>query len=370
MNGAGMMRSGMTQGRWAADGPLALLIGVGAVFALALGFVVARQAPAAVDPFAACETAVTTLAARVGGAGQLLPVAVLGAVLLAAALALVHQLWVTRRVLARVLAGRAPLPARLDDLARAAGIEGRLDLVADATAYVFCYGMLAPRVCLSSALAALLADDELLAVLRHEAHHLRHRDPVKILVGRSVASGLFFLPLAGALRNGYLAAKELCADADATAAGGELPLARALCKLLQADRPSWPAGVLAVGALSPTEARLQQLIDPQVIRPILPSWADWLVSLALVAGIFGFNYGSAMAGQAAAIDTVCAPPVVTGTTTGTTTGNTTGYEPVAVPGPLPSMPQSSPASFYPRRGAPALPYALECDARCLDSHTD
>jgi hypothetical protein len=234
--------------------------------------------------------------------------------------------------------------------------------------------MLAPRICLSSGLAALLADDELLAVLRHEAHHLRHRDPVKILVGRSVASGLFFLPLAGALRNGYLAAKELCADADATAAGGELPLARALCKLLQADRPSWPAGVLAVGALSPTEARLQQLIDPQVIRPILPSWADWLVSLALVAGIFGFNYGSAMAGQAVAIESVCAPPVAAGisggTAPGVAPGSTFGATTGAAPVPGPSTPLALPASFDPLRGAPKPPYALECDARCLESHTD
>jgi len=356
----------MRQGRFAADGPLALLVGIGAAFALALGVVIARRAPANLDPFAACERLTTTLVARLDSAGHLLPIAVLGVVLLAAALALGHQLWVTRRVLGRVLAGRMPLPARLVRLERLTGIEGRLDLVAEDASYVFCYGMWSPRICVSAGLVDLLTDDELEAVLRHEAHHVRHRDPVKILVSRSVASGLFFLPLAGALRNGYLAAKELCADADATAAGGELPLARALCKLLHADRPEWPAGVLAVGALSPTEARLQQLIDPQVIRPVLPSPTDWIVSLLLVAGIFGFGHGSAMASQAVVVDAVCAPPIVLEQRPAQKdTVLARNLRPAAL-----TDPTTGGTLPLPYVRPDVLPYALECDARCIDSHTD
>jgi len=338
----------MTRVRLAADGPLALLIGAGAAFVTALAVLIARQAPAAFDPFVACETVATTVAARLGSVGILLPSGVLSVVVLAAGLALVHQMWATRRVLARVLGRRRPLSPRLRRLAQAAGIAGRLDLVDDRAAFTFCYGLASPRVCVSSGLARLLSDGELTAVLRHEAHHLRHRDPLKILLGRTAASGLFFLPLAGALRNSFLGAKELCADADATVAGGELPLARALFKLLGAERPRWPAGVLAVGGLSPTEARVRQILEPQTIRPVLPSPADWIVSLALVAGIFGFSVGSAAANQAEAVHTACAPAATI------TAAPTAG-----IPG----------AHVHPSLLS-APPGALECDARCLGYRAD
>jgi beta-lactamase regulating signal transducer with metallopeptidase domain len=216
-------------------------------------------------------------------------------VLLSAALALGHQLWATRQVMRRVLAARVDAPARVRTAAAAAGVPG-VDVVADPSVFTFCYGFIRPRVCLSTGLIALLDEAELRAVLRHEAHHARHRDPLKILVSRTVASGLFFLPLAGALRNSFLARKEICADAEATRPETDYSLARALVKMLTAERPSWPAGVLAIGAFSPTEARIQNLLQPGAATPeLLPSAVDWIVSAALVAGIFGFSYGSAHA---------------------------------------------------------------------------
>lgn len=294
----------MIASRWPADGPLWLLVGLGSAFLVGLGSFVARLS-VPYDPFVACETFAATALARVGTLALIVPAAVISVVVVATLLALGHQSWVTWRVLARVLKRRRPPSARLVRLARQVGVAGRLDVVADADVYTFCHGFLRPRVCVTDGLTSLLADDELAAVLRHEAHHVQHSDPVKILLSRATASGLFFLPLAGALRDGFLAGKEICADADAVADGGELPLARALVKLLHAECPSWPAGVLAVGAFSPTEARLQRLVHPDRRRSTLPAAMDWIVSLALVAGIFGFSYGAAAAGQAAPVHAAC-----------------------------------------------------------------
>jgi Zn-dependent protease with chaperone function len=290
--------------RRAADGPVALLALVALVLVTGLvAFVAHHTLPYGL--FAQCETPQATFLARLGTVGILVPAALTTQVCLATALALAHQVWATRRTLVGVLARRVAPDERTDRLAQLAGLAGRWDLVADDTVYTFCYGLRRPRVCLTTGLAQMLDDAELLAVLRHEAHHLRHHDPVKILTSRALSSGLFFLPLAGALHDTYLAAKELCADSDAAPDGNDLPLARALVKMLGACRPAWPAGVLAVGSFSPTEARLQRLIAPEAPGLRRPTRADWLVSLAIVVSIFGFSHGAVSASAVQPVPAEC-----------------------------------------------------------------
>jgi beta-lactamase regulating signal transducer with metallopeptidase domain len=293
--------------RRSADRPLAVLALLAGMLLGALALFVGSQT-LPYDPLVECRTTAATVVARLTTMGVMLPLAVLAMVLLAATMALVHQLWATRRTLTAVLRRRVEPSARLRRIAATAALDGRLDVVGDQAAFTFCHGLRQPRVCISTGMVEVLDDDELLAVLLHEAHHLRHRDPLKILISRTISSGLTFLPLAGALHDSFRSGKELCADADAAAAGGRLPLARALVKLLDTDRPSWPAGVLAIGALTPTEARLRGLVESDR-APEMPSAIDWIVSAALVAGIFGFSYGAAVAGSVPQVNTACAPQV-------------------------------------------------------------
>lgn len=297
----------MSVRRRVADAPLALLVVVAAALAVGLASYAAAGGGTPRDAFVACETLASTLLARAVALGQVLPRLVVSLAAVAGVLALAHQLVATRRMVRSVLARRVDGGARLARVARRAGLGGRVALIDDPEAYAFCHGYASPRVCLSRGLAELLDDAELEAVLRHEAHHARYRDPLKILVCRTLASALFFLPLAGALRNGYLAGKELSADDDA-ARGDGLPLARALLKLLDASRPSWPAGVLAIGALSPTEVRLEHLLEGDAPRALLPAPADWIATAALVAGLFGFSHGATA--QAATDDPASCGPAV------------------------------------------------------------
>lgn len=282
----------MSVRRRVADAPLALLAIVALGLAVGLAFYASIGGPSPRDAFAACESIASTLAARFVALGQVLPLLVVSLAAVAGVAALLHQLHATRHMVRGVLARRLPTGPRVARIARRAGLQGRVTRIDGDEAYAFCYGYVSPRVCLSRGLADLLDDAELEAVLRHEAHHARYRDPLKILVCRTLASALFFLPLAGALRNGYLAGKELCADVDA-ACGDGFPLARALLKLLDASRPEWPAGVLAIGALSPTEIRLEHLLADDAPRALLPAPADWIATAALVAGLFGFSHGAA-----------------------------------------------------------------------------
>lgn len=101
----------------------------------------------------------------------------------------------------------------------------------------FCAGLLRPRVFLSTAALKRLSEAELRAVLAHEAHHVRRRDPLRRLAVRVLADALFFLPALRRLERRYAELAELAADEAAVRAAGSAPLASALLKLGASDHP-------------------------------------------------------------------------------------------------------------------------------------
>jgi BlaR1 peptidase M56 len=88
-------------------------------------------------------------------------------------------------------------------------------LIADAQARAFCAGLVRPRVYVSTGAVALLDEAALSAVLAHEGHHARRRDPLRLAVGRVLAHALFFLPKLGDLVERQQALAELSADESA-----------------------------------------------------------------------------------------------------------------------------------------------------------
>ena len=105
----------------------------------------------------------------------------------------------------------------------------RAHVVDDDDPQAFCIGLLRPRVYVSRAALELLGEEERAAVLAHEAHHARRRDPLRLLVGRALGEGLFFLPVVRRLAERYAALAELAADEAAAAQrGGRRALASAL----------------------------------------------------------------------------------------------------------------------------------------------
>ncbi len=149
----------------------------------------------------------------------------------------------------------------------------------------FCAGLWRPRIYVSTGAVARLARDELAAVLAHEAHHARYRDPLRIFCARVLSDSLFFLPVLRRLFDRYAALAELAADAAAVDAqrGDTRPLAAALLAFgecgdssvvgiapervdnLLGERPRWDlplvllacAGVV-VGALVVVAVRTEQ----------------------------------------------------------------------------------------------------------------
>ncbi|MGH2376981.1 MAG: M56 family metallopeptidase [Candidatus Limnocylindria bacterium] len=186
---------------------------------------------------------------------------------------LLRQLYGTLRLIRSLLARRIRAPHEVEIAAAGMGLEGRIDVVLDERPFSFCYWFIRPRICLSTSLVRRLDAEELRAVLFHERYHLRHRDPLRLVIARYFAAGLYVVPVVEELVEHFVLEKELEADQDAVRAMGEVrPLAGALYALLP-DADEVSLGLLVpVGSLSVTEARIEHLVDgrplPVAIRPL------------------------------------------------------------------------------------------------------
>lgn len=97
----------------------------------------------------------------------------------------------------------------------------------------FTAGLFQPAIYLSEGLAEKLSEREVEAVLLHEIHHLRRRDPLRTLAAAVIADILFWIPLARNARAALMARLEFAAD-DAARRIGDAVVAAAILKLADA----------------------------------------------------------------------------------------------------------------------------------------
>jgi beta-lactamase regulating signal transducer with metallopeptidase domain len=197
---------------------------------------------------------------------------------------LFRQLVATAVLIRRLVAEKVALPAAVAIASVGLDLDGRIDVVADERAFSFCYWFLRPRICLSTALVERLDPDELRAVLHHERYHLRQRDPLRQIVARYFAAGLYVVPVVDELLAFHTLQKEIEADQEAVRASGDVrSLASALYKLLP-DADDVSLGLLVpVSSLSVTEARIDQLIAARPLTVGLSPLSVVLSGGALVA---------------------------------------------------------------------------------------
>jgi beta-lactamase regulating signal transducer with metallopeptidase domain len=162
-----------------------------------------------------------------------------------------------RRVLSR-------LPVQYETAYRGAP----LTVFAHESPEAFCAGLLRPRVYLSSGALETVEDGQLSAVIEHETHHCRRRDPLRILTVRVLSDCLFFLPVMRHLRERYCTLAELAADEAAMT--------------VDADRRSLAAALL-VFAEGPTGV---VGIAPERVDHLLGESPRWELPASLLAGAF------------------------------------------------------------------------------------
>lgn len=157
----------------------------------------------------------------------------------------------------------------------------RVHVFYHASVVAFCTGLVRPRIYVSSGTVEALDDAELDAVVAHERHHARQRDPLRIFVAGVLSDGLFFAPALRRLADRYAALAELAADRAAVRMHDEDPgpLASALLAFERADP--------AVVGIAPE--RVDHLLGdaPRWNLPVaLAAWALTMIAGIAALGVF------------------------------------------------------------------------------------
>jgi hypothetical protein len=128
----------------------------------------------------------------------------------------------------------------------------------------FCAGPLRPKVIVSLGLVESLRPLELQAVLLHEAHHARRRDPLRRAVAHAAGEVLFFAPWIAWSARRFLDSCELAADRAAMRVVGASPVAGALCVV------GGPPAIAAAGFSGAADLRARQLLGAPMPSRTVP----------------------------------------------------------------------------------------------------
>jgi hypothetical protein len=238
---------------------------------------------------------------------------------------LVRQMSASRRLSRRVRAQALSAPPELFAAAQAAGLDGRASMVDSGEQFSFVYGIFVPRVAISRGFLESLTAEELRAALEHERYHVRHLDPLRALLGKTLVEAFFLLPSLEVLRIRYEAGRELAADRHAEHVCGRRSLLGALLKAMEG-----PGRELAVSASLADpgflDARISRLETGQApalasadIRSLFTSALGAASFLLLfIAAVVGLGGRSALAHVAAdelsaggaLLGALCVAPVV------------------------------------------------------------
>lgn len=206
---------------------------------------------------------------------------------LASALGCTRALLVYRRE--QRLLGALPLErieaGELAELATSAGAP-QLYVTPARRPVAFCFGLLRPRVVLTSGLLDRLNPDEQAAVVWHEAQHARVREPLRCLLARLAVSTFFWIPALADLLERYLLTKEIAADRVATGRTSRRALAGALHEVI-----AQPTFAGTIGFADVAAARVDRLFDQEAKLPPLFRPARLILSatgLSLLAVVLAF----------------------------------------------------------------------------------
>jgi Peptidase family M48 len=223
-----------------------------------------------------------------GDALVITALAVLGLLMAGAgARALVRELLAARRF-ARTVGASSP---RL----RPAGDAWVID---DARPQAFCAGFVRPRVYISTGALAALDDAALEAVIAHEHHHARRRDPLRVASTRVLASTLFPFPGLRRVVERQQALAELGADEAAVVSA-------------RGDRAALASAMLRFSELGGADTAG---IDPERVDHLLGEHGGWRfpagICLLAASALATFVALAVLLAHAAAGSATLAPPFV------------------------------------------------------------
>lgn len=186
----------------------------------------------------------------------------------------------------RYLVGRLPIgtcPSKLQAAAERTSV-GQVFCIESTAKLAFCCGAGRPRIYLSAGLVSGLRECEVDAVLLHELHHRRRRDPLRYASVVALKDVCFYIPLLDWLAQFQRENAELRADRAVMRTLGPRPLAGALATLSTASAPA-----LVAAFHGATELRAAQILGDR-LPARRPGPGLWVAStLGAVAVLFSVN---------------------------------------------------------------------------------
>jgi len=127
-------------------------------------------------------------------------------------LSFLTQFYKTQKLVREMSKNFVDRPAKLRNVIVSLSLGNKVDVVKDKSLFSFCAGIFLPRIIITTSLVENLSERELEAVLLHEKAHLKARDPLKLLFGKTISIIFFFLPIFKELYKNMNATNEILAD--------------------------------------------------------------------------------------------------------------------------------------------------------------
>lgn len=184
-------------------------------------------------------------------------------------------------------------------------------LIEDQRPFVGCVGVLRPAVLLSTGTLKALTPQQLGAVLEHERHHARRRDPARAMLARALAEG-FDIGSARRLADACEVRRELAADRAALLTASPQALAGALL-----EGETWPGGGVHAARVDGLLGRNRRAMPAAEILRIAVALASLVAASILITtstacgpgvGCDGHPHPTVIAGIAGAIGVVALWP--------------------------------------------------------------
>ena len=186
---------------------------------------------------------------------------------------------------------------KLTQITNLLNITGRVEEIESSDLIIFCYGIIKPKIRVSSKVVDLLNHAELRAALLHETQHMISYEPARLLA-ISFINTFIFIPGIKSLTKKYLSFSELAADELATNNFTEkINIARAMRKILALEEKKTIQTGAALSYFSQvTEDRVRTLSEndyaPAFRREIIKAFFG-----IAVAAILFFYFSSEIKAQ-------------------------------------------------------------------------
>lgn len=167
-------------------------------------------------------------------------------------------------------------------------IQGKIFVFTQAKPQAFCFGIRNPKIYISTGLIHLMSPNELAVILRHEKHHLKHRDTLTLLLASVIESLFPFFPVVSDFIKVYRTDREIEADnAAITNARDKQLLKDVLRKLIQYEPDINPIFLPAMMSVDTLEARIRSInvIDNTYKKIGLRNLGLSVLSLAALLGL-------------------------------------------------------------------------------------